>query len=161
MAEDQDKLFPIPSYEDDYCATRDGRIYSLKTLRYLKKGDDTYGYDTVNLSGKTHKVHRIMARTFLSNPDDLPHIDHIDRNRKNNHIDNLKYVTTSENNRNRRKANKDPEMKYIQIKTSAFKVSMNSKNGRVYKSFKTLEEAKAFRDKAVNELKIQESTNAL
>ena len=38
------ELFDIPDFEDKYCATKDGRIYSLKKQMFLSQNDDTYGY---------------------------------------------------------------------------------------------------------------------
>ena len=45
--------------------------------------------------------HRILARHFIPNPDNLPQVDHIDRNKTNNSIENLRWVSSSDNNRNR------------------------------------------------------------
>lgn len=45
-------------------------------------------------------VHRMVAETFIPNPENKPQVDHIDTNRFNNRIDNLRWVTQSENNLN-------------------------------------------------------------
>ena len=141
------ELYDIPEYEDKYCATKDGRIYSLISKRFLTKSDDTYNYDTVNLSGKTTKVHKLMGKTFLQNPENHIQIDHIDRNRKNNHIENLRYVSASENMKNRTLKPRNSELRHINVKKSTFKVTITDKNkNRIFRSFKTLDEAKEFRD---------------
>lgn len=41
---------------------------------------------------KTMKIHRAIAIAFIPNPDDKKYVDHIDRNRQNNSIDNLRWV---------------------------------------------------------------------
>jgi hypothetical protein len=46
-------------------------------------------------------LHRLVAETFIDNPLNLTEIDHIDRNKENNCVNNLKWTTRSENNRNR------------------------------------------------------------
>lgn len=63
----------------------------------------TNGYYAVNYNSKRMCVHRIVAETFLPNPENKPTVDHIDRNRSNNAIEpecNLRWATWSENNLN-------------------------------------------------------------
>lgn len=55
------------------------------------------GYRRVSIKCKTYYVHRLVAETFIPNPDNKPSIDHIDRNRANNDVSNLRWVTTKEN----------------------------------------------------------------
>lgn len=141
------ELYDISGFEDKYCVTKDGRVYSLLTKRFLKQHDDSYGYNTVNLSGKTYKVHRLIGKTFLENPENHPHIDHINRDRKDNSLSNLRYVSLSENQLNKNSyIKKSPEYRNIQTKKSSFKVTIRKKSGNVYRSFKTLKEAQDFRD---------------
>ena len=63
--------------------------------------DKRTGYVDVKLNGKTYKYHRILAKHFIPNPDDLPEVDHADRDKINNSLDNLRWVTRSQNNSNR------------------------------------------------------------
>ena len=58
----------------------------------------SHGYHLVNRAGKGFLVHRLVAATFLGEPES-PHkeVNHKDSNRGNNHVDNLEYVTRSEN----------------------------------------------------------------
>lgn len=86
---------------DNYWATKDGRIYSTKRNRYLKQRVGPRGYMMVNLSidgkCKTFTMHRLIASTFIPNPDNKEQINHIDGNKTNNSIDNLEWCTASQN----------------------------------------------------------------
>lgn len=145
------EIFDIPGFENRYCVTKDGRVYSLINNRFLTHADDTYGYDTVALTkdgkSKTYKVHRLVANTFLDNTDNLPHVDHINRNRRDNNITNLRFVSLSENAKNKSSyVKKSPELKNIMVKKTTFKVVVRNKKNIIYKSFKTLQEAQTYRD---------------
>lgn len=59
------------------------------------------GYLQVRINNKHYKVHRLIAMAFHSNPNNLPEVDHIDRNKQNNKPENLRWVTSKENNDNK------------------------------------------------------------
>ena len=92
------------------------RIVSSVRRTYLKKGivlkqySDKYGYPIVNIQidGKwtKKKVHRLVAETFLSNPDNLPMVNHKNCIRDDNRVDNLEFCTASYNNQYREKFGK-------------------------------------------------------
>lgn len=72
------------------------------------------------------RVNRLVAITFIPNPDNLEIADHIDRNRKNNHASNLRWVNMTQNNRN---------------KISNSRVDICDGKGNVIKSFDSISEA--------------------
>lgn len=85
-----------------------GRVMSYKKYDYGKLlSQATYkkrgGYKYIALGNSTmktqkkYKIHRLVGEAFIPNPDNLPQIDHIDRNTANNNISNLRWVTAREN----------------------------------------------------------------
>ncbi len=55
------------------------------------------GYMRIKIDSKTYSVHRLIAEAFLPNPELKPQVNHIDFDRGNNRIENLEWVTASEN----------------------------------------------------------------
>lgn len=58
------------------------------------------GYKAIKFKGRSYKVHRLVAECFIPNPEHKPQIDHINRDRSDNRVGNLRWVTQSENLRN-------------------------------------------------------------
>ena len=93
----------IKNYEGRYSATEEGRIFSHLTNKFLTPCDSGKGYLYVTLTdGKGHrqskKIHRIIAETFLPNPNNLPCVNHKDQNTKNNNLENLEWCDYKYNN---------------------------------------------------------------
>ena len=78
------KRFPTHEVNSDGAVRRlDGRVVTqMLTDR---------GYLRVILSGKNLKVHRLVAETFIDNPNGLPEVNHIDGNKANNSAANLEW----------------------------------------------------------------------
>lgn len=55
------------------------------------------GYQKVSVAGRSVFVHRLVAEAFLSNPNDLPEVNHKDGNKENNHRSNLEWCSRSQN----------------------------------------------------------------
>ena len=89
--------------DTDYFVSRTGDIYSNKRSRMEKMSQTktARGYVKVRLSmdGKVYNrnIHRMVAETFIPNPDNKPEVNHIDGNKKNNNVTNLEWTTRKEN----------------------------------------------------------------
>lgn len=85
-----------------YEVSTEGKVKNRKTGRLLKPGTDTYGYLRVILSvnGKAvgKSVHRLVAESFIPNPERKTQVNHIDEDKTNNNINNLEWMTSKENN---------------------------------------------------------------
>ncbi|KAK8839750.1 hypothetical protein M9Y10_031455 [Tritrichomonas musculus] len=63
--------------------------------------DKQSGYIRVSLNGKPYQKHRIIAQHFIPNPEHLPKVDHINHIKTDYHTKNLRWASTSDNNRNK------------------------------------------------------------
>lgn len=91
----------------EYIVCSDGKILSTKNIgrgkyrKELKQRINADGYPCVTLGDNEHRtvkrVHRIIAEAFIPNPYSLPEVDHIDNNKTNNDVSNLRWVTGFEN----------------------------------------------------------------
>ena len=55
------------------------------------------GYSSVNLNGIPYKKHILVAKQFIPNPNNFPQVDHINHDRSDYHLSNLRWVTASQN----------------------------------------------------------------
>ena len=92
---------PIKDYEGKYYVTPQGDVVNAKGKTLAPVINKKTGYKTVSLwrnnIGSSKTIHRLVALTYLTNPNNLPEVNHIDGNKLNNHVDNLEWVTRSEN----------------------------------------------------------------
>ena len=93
-----------------YCKSRGRGIHERKDYYEVVTPSVLNGYSMVCIPVRkvTRSVHRIVAETFLEKPEEYGKIevDHINRNRQDNRVENLRWVTHEENQANRSKATK-------------------------------------------------------
>ena len=82
-----------------YAINEQGEVYSSKTKKYLKHSLHGAGYLTVYIDGENRLLHRLLAQTFIPNPDNLPCVNHKDGNKLNNDLNNLEWCDYSHNNK--------------------------------------------------------------
>ena len=86
---------------DKYSVSNLGRCRNNRTGRILKLNDGSNGYESVMLSlngkPKRYSVHRLVAEAFCLKLENQTEVDHIDGNRRNKTVENLRWVTGSEN----------------------------------------------------------------
>lgn len=88
------KTIPV---DNNYEASTDGQIREIATKQLLSQWQDKDGYLLATLSNKLYRVHRLIALTFISNPEELPVVNHKNFNKSDNHVNNLEWVTYSQN----------------------------------------------------------------
>lgn len=92
---------PIKDYEGKYFITQEGDVVNAKGNVLAVVVNKQTGYKAVSLwkdnKGQTRTVHRLVATTYIPNPNNLPEVNHIDGNKLNNQVDNLEWVTRSSN----------------------------------------------------------------
>lgn len=114
---DKTMMKDIKGYEGLYAVTQEGQVWSYQAKKFLSPCDNGQGYMMLTLFDKSGKkkhwrVHRLVAMTFLPNPEGKPIVNHKDENKANNNVNNLEWATHAENIRysakRRSKPNRNP-----------------------------------------------------
>lgn len=148
----------INSYEE-YQVSNLGRIKSLKygKEKILSLRVDTSGYLGLRLSKENkptrYNVHRLVALAFIENPNELPEVDHINRIKTDNRVENLRWASRSENALNTKDRLHSTNYRNICISDPGFKVQIRRNSSVVFQKYcKTLDEAVLERDNFMSTL---------
>jgi hypothetical protein len=147
-----DEFENLKDYEDLYKINKKGELWSCHYKRFVSLCTDKDGYckyTLCNENGKKYvRAHRLVAIQFIPNPDNLPLVDHIDRDRLNNNVDNLRWVNLRQNQLNRY----DTKHPYIYWRKfeNTYVIEIAIKRKKVYSSYhKDLDQAILVRDAAM------------
>jgi len=83
----------FPNYE----INKLGQVKNKKTGKILSQSLSTKGYYQVNIGNKCRRVHKLLCETFLENPLNLETVNHINGDKINNSLENLEWMSRSEN----------------------------------------------------------------
>jgi hypothetical protein len=126
-------LKPI-KYYPNYLIDKKGNVYTAETMIIKKPQPNPNGYQRITLSKNQKRknlyVHRIVAETFIENPDNLPFVNHKDANRKNNCVENLEWCTAQQN------MSHDSKLRKTGKKIQSF-----TSDGKFVKEFESIKEA--------------------
>ena len=123
----------ILNYEN-YEIDENGSVYNVCSKKFLKGSIGENGYRYYRLSKNNHKkmfyAHRLVAEYFLLNPDNLPVVNHKDGNKLNNNVNNLEWVSYSDNTKHWHK-NKEK----IQINREYYIEDLPNEEWKQYKNY--------------------------
>lgn len=146
----------IPNFPG-FCISKEGKVKNPNG-KILCENKNQKGYLRVNIPGHNSQfIHRLLALTYIPNPTNLPIVDHIDRNKENNTLENLRWVDDYGSAQNRgltkNTITNEKNIYYMKNRHGTYKY-VYMRQGKVdgkkkklcEKWFDTLEEAISFRD---------------
>ena len=151
------ELYDLKGYEGLYKINKNGDVYGVKRKKYMKQTINYAGYYCIELcknsKRKRNTIHRLLALQFIDNPNNYSFVDHIDNNRQNNNLDNLRWITHSGNMRNKILKNKSGFSCVYLRPSGRFRVQIMINKKRItLGTYDTPEEAHAVYLKKYNEL---------
>ena len=137
----------------NYLIYPDGKVQNKKTKRYLKplKSRNKNPYYKYRLYDKkiykNFQIHRLVASHYITNPDNKPQVDHINRDTSDNRVENLRWVTISENQHNTkmRITNTSGHTNITKRENRKYRYHKKIRGENHIKYFKTLKEALCYK----------------
>lgn len=129
----------LKGFEENYLINEYGLLYKLDFDGFSNGSLKDNGYVKTSLrDAKDNKVkhlhvHRLVALTFIPNPENKPEVNHIDGNKKNNHISNLEWNTKSENGLHK--------FRVLNHKVAGIPVKVTNVISGIVKEYETISEA--------------------
>lgn len=148
----------IIGFENRYQVNEIGDIRNVSSLSLLQPSIDKYGYKQIGIRKIRERkkywftIHKLVALGFLEQPANISglQIDHIDRNKLNNHFTNLRWVTCQQNCDNRKetawKTNTTTRELHITMYKNGYMLRINKHDIKHCSWHKTLESAIILRD---------------
>lgn len=118
------------SFNENYVINTDGEVANLKT-GLIVRGSERNGYLRITIRNKQYSIHRLMWETFNGSIPEGYYIDHIDGNKSNNSLSNLRLVTQSDNMKNAMKNGHKGQISVLQY----------DKKGNFIQEFESIQKA--------------------
>ena len=146
----------LKGYEKLYKINKNGEIWSNHYNKIMTPTLNKTGYYNIELSKgkqdiKQTSIHRLLAIQYIPNPNNLKMVDHIDRNKTNNCLENLRWASSRTNNLNMGITPKSGHQNIYIDSYECAVVNIRVNGERYNKRFYKLEDAIAWRDKIIEE----------
>ena len=91
-----EQIWKVVSVCDNYLISNEGIVYNISSNKICHPSINQYGYYYIGLNKnkeyKTYLLHQLIAQAFIPNPENKPTVDHINRIRTDNRIENLRLL---------------------------------------------------------------------
>ena len=146
----------LKGYEKLYKINKNGEIWSNHYNKIMTPTLNKTGYYNIELSKghqdiKQTSIHRLLAIQYIPNPNNLKMVDHIDRNKTNNCLENLRWASSRTNNLNMGITPKSGHQNIYIDSYECAVVNIRVNGKRYNKRFYKLEDAIAWRNKIIEE----------